>query len=124
MARMLQNYAVLRGQLGLNNPQNEASLFSLRHGLFRLRDDEQRARLEEARAQLTLAQDAFRRAKTLAAQNTVSEAEFDRASADLQAARARRDLARVELERTEIRAPFDGVLGARMVSPGVESGYR
>jgi membrane fusion protein (multidrug efflux system) len=86
--------------------------------LFRLRDDEQRARLEEARAQLTLAQDAFRRAKTLAAQNTVSEAEFDRASADLQAARARRDLARVELERTEIRAPFDGVLGARMVSPG------
>jgi hypothetical protein len=39
MARMQQNYSILRGQLGLNNPQDEASLFSLRHGLFRLRDD-------------------------------------------------------------------------------------
>lgn len=86
--------------------------------LFRLRDDEQRARLTEAAAQLVLAADEYRRAKALAAKGTISPAELDRAAAAWQAATARRDLARIALRRTEIRAPFDGVLGARPVSPG------
>jgi membrane fusion protein (multidrug efflux system) len=38
--------------------------------------------------------------------------------AERNAARARADLAKVELERTEIRAPFDGLIGRRLVSPG------
>src|SRR5690606_8900505 len=33
-------------------------------------------------------------------------------------ARAREERYRAELERTRIRAPFDGVVGARLVSPG------
>jgi membrane fusion protein (multidrug efflux system) len=86
--------------------------------LFRLRDGEQRAKLREAEAELSLAEDEFRRAKALAAQKTVSQSELDRATAEAEAARARRDLAQVALDRMSIRAPFDGVLGARMVSPG------
>lgn len=86
--------------------------------LFRLRDDEQQARLREAEAQLQLAQQAFDRAKALAGKNITARAELDQATANLAAARARADLARIELERTEIRAPFDGVMGARLVSPG------
>jgi membrane fusion protein (multidrug efflux system) len=86
--------------------------------LYRLRDAEQRARLHEAEAQLTLAREDHARTKALAAQKTVSPSELDRATANLEAARARRDLAAVELERMTIRAPFDGVLGAREVSPG------
>jgi membrane fusion protein (multidrug efflux system) len=88
------------------------------HLLFRLRDGEQRAKLREAEAALTLAEDEFGRAKALAAQKTVSQSELDRATAEAEAARARRDMAQVALDRMSIRAPFDGVLGARLVSPG------
>jgi membrane fusion protein (multidrug efflux system) len=86
--------------------------------LFRLRDDEQEARLREAEASLVLAEDEHRRVKALAEQRTVSQSELDRATAEFLAAKARLDVAKVELARTQIRAPFDGVLGARQVSPG------
>ncbi|MBX3025651.1 efflux RND transporter periplasmic adaptor subunit [bacterium] len=86
--------------------------------LLQLRDGEQRARLHEAAAQLKLAEDELARTRALAARQTVSAAELDRAFATAEAARARRDLAQVELDRMTIRAPFDGLLGARQVSPG------
>jgi probable HAF family extracellular repeat protein len=37
LARLSQNFAVLKGQLGFNNPQTETGKFSLRYGLFRQR---------------------------------------------------------------------------------------
>lgn len=86
--------------------------------LLQLRDGEERARLREAEAELTLAEDEYRRTRALADRKTVSAAELDRATANAEAARARRDLAQVELDRMTIRAPFDGALGAREVSPG------
>lgn len=86
--------------------------------LFRLRDREERARLAEGEANLALAANESRRAETLRSKQSVSEAELERARAQLEIASARRDQLRVELERTEIRAPFDGVLGSRMVSIG------
>jgi membrane fusion protein (multidrug efflux system) len=86
--------------------------------LFRLRDDEQRARLREAEAQHALTDQVWRRAQALAGERVLSAAELDQAVANRDAARARIDLARVELERMTIRAPFAGVLGPRLVSPG------
>jgi membrane fusion protein (multidrug efflux system) len=86
--------------------------------LFRLRDDEQNAHLREAQAGLTMAQQDYERAKTLHQQHTISQAEIDRAQSIWLQAQAERDLANVMLARTEIRAPFDGVLGARLVAPG------
>jgi len=86
--------------------------------LFRLRDDQQKAAVREAEAALTLASADFDRAKTLRARNTISDAELDRARSAWERAAAIRDLAQVELQRTAIRAPFDGVVGARAVSPG------
>jgi hypothetical protein len=38
LARLNQNFGVLKGQLGFNNPQTETGRFSLRKELFRLRD--------------------------------------------------------------------------------------
>ncbi|HWP64565.1 MAG TPA: efflux RND transporter periplasmic adaptor subunit [Candidatus Limnocylindria bacterium] len=86
--------------------------------LFRLRDAEQRALLREAEAQLVLAEQAWRRASALAGSRVVSPADLDQARANRDAARARVDLAKVNLERTEIQAPFGGTLGPRLVSPG------
>jgi len=86
--------------------------------LFRLRDDEQRARLREAEASLTLARADYERAQALREKQAISEAELDRALSGWQRMVAERDLAEVALQRTEIRAPFGGVLGARLVAPG------
>jgi len=38
LARLSQNFGVLKGQLGFNNPQTETGRFSLRRELFRLKD--------------------------------------------------------------------------------------
>ncbi|UCE87451.1 MAG: efflux RND transporter periplasmic adaptor subunit [Deltaproteobacteria bacterium] len=86
--------------------------------LFRLRQGEQRARLRIALAEERLAEAEHLRTKELAKSDVSSAAQLDRAAAELEVARASVELARVELDRTEIRAPFDGVAGERWVSPG------
>lgn len=92
--------------------------------LFRLRDAEQRAALRAAQAQRELDADIYRRTEALSKREVSAIAELDRARAALEAAEAGVDLARVNLERTRVRAPFDGVVGARRVSPGdrIDSG--
>jgi hypothetical protein len=50
LARLNQNFGVLKGQLGFNNPQTETSRFSLRNELLRLRnssDEQWRAELKQ-----------------------------------------------------------------------------
>jgi membrane fusion protein (multidrug efflux system) len=86
--------------------------------LFELRDDEEVARLREAEANLRLARHVHERTRELATREAVSEAQQDRVAADLAVAEARVDVARVALERMRVRAPFDGVAGMRLVSPG------
>lgn len=86
--------------------------------LFQLRDDEQQARVHEAEAQRALAADEFDRTQRLASQNVAAEIQLARDRAELAVARAVAERYQAELERTRIRAPFDGVMGARLVSPG------
>jgi len=86
--------------------------------LFSLRDSEQRAHAREAQARAKLAEEIFRRINELKAREVSAQAEYDKASAELEVARAEAQLREVELEKTKVRAPFDGVVGARLVSPG------
>lgn len=86
--------------------------------LFRLRDAGQAAMLREAEANRDLAHVRWKRASELESHNASSKAAADAARAEWEVARARVDLARVALERTRIRAPFDGVVGQRYVDPG------
>jgi RND family efflux transporter MFP subunit len=74
---------------------------------------------------LDQAERQFERMKTLRTQGMVSmqgleDAEIKRnnLSSDLEAARARVVQARQQLQRTEVRAPFDGVVSERKVSAG------
>jgi len=86
--------------------------------LFVLRSDEQRAALREAEADRLLAADVFERTEKLSKVKVSAASELTRARAGVAAAEAVVDLARVNLERTRVIAPFDGALGARSVSPG------
>jgi membrane fusion protein (multidrug efflux system) len=86
--------------------------------LFSLRDAEQRAHLREANARAKLAEEIFARINALKAKEVSAQAEYDKAAAELEVARAEAQLRDVELEKTKVRAPFEGVVGARLVSPG------
>ena len=86
--------------------------------LFTLRSREQVAKLREAEANRDLARSRWNRAKQLVSRDASSVAARDEAHAEFEMAQARVDLARLELDRTRIRAPFDGAVGERLVDIG------
>jgi membrane fusion protein (multidrug efflux system) len=86
--------------------------------LLRLRNDTQKAILREAIAARSLAQSEFDRTKQLVTRDAASTARRDRGFAELEIAKAHVDKARADLARTELRAPFSGVVGFRTVNVG------
>ncbi|MFN3985157.1 MAG: efflux RND transporter periplasmic adaptor subunit [Rhodocyclaceae bacterium] len=78
----------------------------------------QRAELQQAQANLNLAESNYRRTLDLFERRFVSQSSLDNARSQLEVARAGTELARARLSRMQIRAPFDGVMGIRTVSPG------
>jgi membrane fusion protein (multidrug efflux system) len=92
--------------------------------LVGLEADEYRARLAQSVAEADLARLNFQRAEDLYRQKAGSKQDYDSAIAKLKAAEATRELDQVRLAKTEITAPFAGVLGLRRVSPGdyIEAG--
>ncbi|HEX2258010.1 MAG TPA: efflux RND transporter periplasmic adaptor subunit [Afifellaceae bacterium] len=86
--------------------------------LFELEDSIARAELAQAEAQLALAESNHRRAAELLERQVGTERTRDEAVAALETARADVGLARARLEKTQIKAPFDGLLGLRTVSVG------
>lgn len=100
--------------------------------LLRLTAVEQQAGANTARAQLRAAEAAaaeadatFRRYAALAGDQYVSRAQLDEARAARASAVAARDAARAQVAQaaqqadyTVVRAPFAGIVGARLVEPG------
>lgn len=86
--------------------------------IVKLDDALARAQLADAKARLVLARANAERAQTLSKNGHVSEKVHDEATANLGTAIAAVELARVRLDKHTIRAPFDGVVGIRQVSPG------
>lgn len=74
--------------------------------------------MEEAQANLTLSETDFQRVTKLFQESLVSSQEFDTARRRLDADRALVALRKRQLDEAEVVAPFDGILGAREVSPG------
>ena len=88
------------------------------HVLARVRRDEIEARLREAEASLAKASGDETRAEPLRAAGVISTQEYDQVRMALDVARARRDQLRIQLEHTDIRAPMDGSVAARLVDAG------
>lgn len=83
-----------------------------------LTDDEAGADLTEARASLTEAQQQFERISGLFDRGNTTRAALDQAVSARDRAAARVEALEARMADRLIRAPFDGVLGLRMVSPG------
>jgi membrane fusion protein (multidrug efflux system) len=86
--------------------------------LVELTNDEQAAQLAEAKADRTEARAQLQRLEDLAEQNTVAASQLDESRARYSIASARLEAIVARLEDRVIRAPFDGVLGFRQISPG------
>jgi membrane fusion protein (multidrug efflux system) len=76
------------------------------------------AEVEQARANLKLAQSKYNRAVELSQQNFISGQARDEAENNLRVAEAAVALAAARLAKTEIKAPFSGIIGLRVVSVG------
>src|SRR6476661_2968271 len=79
---------------------------------------QEQAQLAALEAQRELAHLTFDRMQGLLDEHVISQAEFDRASADYQQTDARVGELRAVIERKTIRAPFSGALGLRQVNLG------
>jgi len=86
--------------------------------IARINDADLQATLEKSRAQLELYQKTAEREKKLLDINGINEADYDLAVSNVNSTKADIDYTQAQLDKTVIRAPFDGVVGLRQVSPG------
>ncbi len=86
--------------------------------LARLDGDRLRLELNESRARLRKMERDFERNQDLREKGLLSEGDFEKLKYDLEALRASYNLASLELDYTQIRAPIDGVISERYIKLG------
>ncbi len=86
--------------------------------LIEIDDAELQAQRDRVRHRLRLAEIREERQRQLREQGVTSEQEYDIAFNEMNVMRAELRLVEAQLEKTAIRAPFDGVIGLRYVSAG------
>lgn len=86
--------------------------------LLRIDNDEYRLRVAQASARTTQLEDQHKRLEGLVARDLAPVEEFVTVQQDLASAKAEEDLARLELARTTVRAPFTGRIVQRQVDVG------
>jgi membrane fusion protein (multidrug efflux system) len=86
--------------------------------LAKINDAPLQAELRRLEAQLKLFQDRMYRQNALLEKEAVSKEAFQEAQTNLATLQAEIDMVKAKIAQTELRAPFDGVLGLREVSQG------
>src|SRR3984893_7405534 len=86
--------------------------------LLKLDTSSEAAQFNTAKADLELARSDLQRARDLAARKVISKAELDSAQSKFQQKQGTVDNMQAMIEKKEVRAPFDGQLGIRLVNVG------
>lgn len=86
--------------------------------LVKLNDEDLQAQLKKFTSQLSLAEKTRDRLKNLLASNGVNQQEVDVADNNVLGLKADIELVQAQIRKTEIRAPFTGLVGLRQVSSG------
>jgi len=86
--------------------------------LYKLNDAELKAHLKGLDAELKLARLNEQRMSNLMKTETVNQQQYDETAVKLQSLEAQREILQVELNKTEIRAPFSGKIGISNFDPG------
>jgi membrane fusion protein, multidrug efflux system len=100
-------------------------LFTIDRRPYQAEDDRAEAEHERALTQVELAKNDFERAKRLIATKAISEEDYDTksktyasAQAAVKSAKAAADLAKLNLEFTEIHSPIDGRISRAIITEG------
>ncbi len=86
--------------------------------LLKLNSDELEAQFEKLKYSKKLREDSEYRQRKLLEKEAISQEEYDIALTELNTSIADIKLVEAQLAKTQIRAPFDGVIGLRYVSEG------
>ena len=86
--------------------------------LLKIDDTELVAQTAQAEASFRLAEINLQRSESLVRAKNITQADNDRATSDYNTSKAQFNLLSSRLKKTEIKAPFDGIVGARKISPG------
>ncbi len=86
--------------------------------LVQLDDTLQQAQLQQAEAQASIARTNLQRSRELLGQGFVSASAVDQNVSSLEVANAQMSLAKAQLARMKVLAPFDGTVGLRLVDVG------
>ena len=86
--------------------------------LVKINDSDLQAELRKAASKVKLIEDREARQRQLAQNQMISQEDYESTLNDLEASKAEYDLIKSRIDKTEIRAPFSGVVGLREVSEG------
>jgi membrane fusion protein, multidrug efflux system len=86
--------------------------------LLKLHDEDLQAQKSKYTSQFGIAEKTFDRLSKLYQAGGVNQQELDQVQSQVEGLKADVDFVNAQIRKTEIRAPFSGTLGLRMVSPG------
>ncbi len=86
--------------------------------LIKINDADLQAQLRRAESKVKLSEEKESRQRQLRDGNLISQEEYDNTVGELNVNQADYDLIKAQIDKTEIRAPFSGVVGLRSVSEG------
>jgi membrane fusion protein, multidrug efflux system len=86
--------------------------------LAKMNDKPLQAQLEKLEVQLKMAESKEFRQRSLLDKDAISQESYDQIQTDVQSIKADINLVKARISETELRAPFDGMLGVRDVSEG------
>lgn len=96
----------------------EGSFVSKGDLLIKINDADLQAQLRKAESKVKLSKEKESRQRQLRDGNLISQEEYDNTVSELNVNEADYDLIKAQVDKTEIRAPFSGVVGLRSVSEG------
>lgn len=88
--------------------------------LIKLFDEDLTASLKKAVTQLQLAEQTEKRQSELVKINGISQSDYDQAVLQVSSINADIEILKAQIRKTEVRAPFDGVIGLRSISLGAQ----
>lgn len=86
--------------------------------LAKINDKPLQAQLKKLEAQVPLAKDRVYRQRTLLEKDAVSQEAYEQVTTEYEKLMADIELMKANISQTELRAPFDGIIGLRSVSEG------
>ncbi len=100
----------------LNLPEGR----SVRKGelLLKIFDEDLKSQLRKLETQIKQAEITEQRLADLLKVKGVSQQEYDLAVLQTQTLRSEMELTKINIDKTELRAPYDGIIGLRNISPG------